>query len=321
MFLEILMIIIGFILLILGAHLLVKGASNIAKKFNIPEILIGLTIVAIGTSAPELIITITSASKGATDLIIGDAVGSNLCNLLLILGLISIIKPVKIEQEAKKIHIPILFIITSIILLIGLGLIGNNQNVLNKNDGIIFIVLFICYLLYPVIIEIKDIIKKVKEDKNNKKEKENNIVLSIIFIIIGFVLLKYGGDFVVNHSTNIAKMLDISEKIIGLTIVAFGTSLPELVTSIVAVIKGDEDLAVGNLVGSCIFNLLLILGVGAIITPLPFSEEFNHNLIILLFSTLLIWIFNFIGKKNYISRIQGVLLLFVFGGYIIKLFI
>ena len=318
MFLQILMIVIGFILLIVGAHFLVKGSSNIAKKFNIPEILIGLTIVAIGTSAPELIITITSASKKATDLIVGDAIGSNLCNLLLILGTISVIKPVKIDTEAKKIHIPVLFIVTCVIAFMGLGIARKNQSIIDRKSGILFIVLFIMYLLYPIIAEIKDITKKFKE--KGKYKKESNMIISIIYVIFGIVLLKYGGDFVVDNSINIANSYNISEKIIGLTIVALGTSLPELVTSIVAVRKGDQDLAIGNLVGSCVFNFLLILGVGAIIEPLEISAEFNQKIILLAFSILLIWIFNFIGRKNYITRTKGVILLLIFITYTANLF-
>lgn len=320
MFFEILMIILGFILLVCGADLLVKGSSNIAKKFHIPEMLIGLTIVAIGTSAPELIITITSANKNASDLILGNAIGSNLCNLLLILGLMAVLRPVEIEKDAKKIHIPILFLSTLILIAMQIGIFGSHANVIDRTDGIILIILFILYFSYPILTEIKDIKEAYKENKN-KKINNDKTSLSIIFVIIGMVLLKYGGDFVVDYSTKVAKMLNISERVIGLTIVSIGTSLPELVTSIFAVIKKDTDLAVGNIVGSCIFNTFLILGIGSIITPLEFPIEFNQNIIILLVSTLLIWLFNFIGRKNTITRTKGSILLLIFGVYIAKLFI
>ena len=321
MLFEILMIMIGFALLISGANLLVKGSSNIAKRFHIPEILIGLTIVALGTSAPELIISITSGNKGATDLIVGNAIGSNLCNLLLILGLIATIKPIKIDKETKIIHIPVLFLATLSILIMGLELFGSGPSVINKIEGIILIIMFILYFSYPIIVEIKDIAKSFKENKKNNEYEKNSIPLSIMYIIIGIVLLKYGGDFVVDYSTKIAQMFNVSQRIIGLTIVAFGTSLPELVTSILAIIRKDTDLAVGNLVGSSVLNIFLILGAGAIITPLSVTNEFKQNILLLLFSTVLLWLFNFIGKKDTITRVKGIMLILIFLAYLVKLFI
>ena len=321
MLFEILIIMIGFALLISGANLLVKGSSNIAKRFHIPEILIGLTIVALGTSAPELIISITSGNKGATDLIVGNAIGSNLCNLLLILGLMAVIKPIKIDKEAKNIHIPVLFLATLIILIMGLELFGSAPAVINKIEGIILIIMFILYFSYPIIVEIKDIAKSFKENKKNNEYEKNSITLSIMYIIIGIVLLKYGGDFVVDYSTKIAQMFNVSQRIIGLTIVAFGTSLPELVTSILAIIRKDTDLAVGNLVGSSVLNIFLILGAGAIITPLSVTNEFKQNILLLLFSTVLLWLFNFIGKKDTITRVKGIMLILIFLAYLVKLFI
>lgn len=321
MLFEILIIMIGFALLISGANLLVKGSSNIAKRFHIPEILIGLTIVALGTSAPELIISITSGNKGATDLIVGNAIGSNLCNLLLILGLMAVIKPIKIDKEAKNIHIPVLFLATLIILIMGLELFGSAPAVINKIEGIILIIMFILYFSYPIIVEIKDIAKSFKENKKNNEYEKNSIPLSIMYIIIGIVLLKYGGDFVVDYSTKIAQMFNVSQRIIGLTIVAFGTSLPELVTSILAIIRKDTDLAVGNLVGSSVLNIFLILGAGAIITPLSVTNEFKQNILLLLFSTVLLWLFNFIGKKDTITRVKGIMLILIFLAYLVKLFI
>ena len=344
----ILMIIIGFLFLLIGANLLVKGSSNIASKFHIPEMIIGLTIVALGTSAPELIITITSAISGSSDLIIGNAIGSNLCNLLFILGIMALIRPILIDKEAKKIHIPVSLLASLIILFMELTQIFSNYFYLDRLDGFILIILFLIYFSYPIIFEVKKIINLYKthrsvknhkfdtsKDLNNRNEnnfnninkfensssKKINILSSILFIIIGVILLKYGGDFVVDYSTKIAQHFNISERVIGLTILAIGTAIPELVTSIIATIKKDTDLAVGNLVGSCVLNLLLVLGVGAIITPLSFSTEFTNNLILLCFSTFLIWLYNFIGTKNTITRFKGILLLLIFCAYMISLFI
>lgn len=313
------MIVLGFGLLVLGADFLVRGSSNIAKKFHIPEMLIGLTIVALGTSAPELIITISSATSGANDLILGNAIGSNLCNSLLILGLMCVIRPIEIEKEAVKIHIPMAFISAVIILCFSFG-IFSTPNVIDRRDGIILIIMFILYFSYPIFTEIKDIKKAYKENINSNKFKGIKISLSILFVILGIVLLKYGGDFVVNYATNIAMELNVSESVIGLTIIAIGTAMPELVTSIVAVIKKDTDLAVGNLVGSCVLNLFLILGVGAILIPLNFSQNFKYNLIYLIISTFVIWCFNFVGKKHILTRWKGLILLLMFSFYIVKLF-
>ena len=321
MFMYSIMIVIGFVLLVLGAELLVRGSSNIASKFHIPEMLIGLTIVALGTSAPELIITVTSAFSGNTDLIIGNAIGSNLCNLLFILGLMAIIRPIFIDEDAKKIHIPIAFLSVLVILFIEISHISSNPSFIGRVDGIILVILFLAYFTYPIFSEIKDIRKAYKENMNEERTKNIKIFVQIIFIIIGIVLLKFGGDFVVDYSTEIAQALGISERVIGLTIVAIGTAMPELITSIIAVIRKDTDLAVGNLVGSCVLNLLLILGVGAIITPLEFSNEFTQNLILLAISTLILWIFNFIGKKNTITRFKGFILLIIFTFYMVGLFL
>lgn len=252
-------------------------------------------------------------------MILGNAIGSNLCNLLLILGLMALLSPIEVDKDARNIHIPVSFFVSLLVLLMGLGIFYGEKGVINKKDGIILIILSIAYFIYPVITEIKDIVETYKEDKNNKSS-HIKIWKSILFIILGVLLLKYGGDFVVDYSIQVARILNISERIIGLTIVAIGTALPELVTSIFAVIKKDTDLAVGNLVGSCVLNLLLILGIGALITPLKVSNEFIQNLLILLGTNLLIWLFNFIGKKNYISRVQGSILITIFGVYIIKLF-
>lgn len=321
MFINILMITLGFVLLVIGAGLLVRGSSNIAAKFHIPEMLIGLTIVALGTSAPELIITITSAQAGATDLIIGNAIGSNLCNILFILGLMAIIRPVVIDDEAKKLHIPIALFAAIVILIMELSSLSSSSAFIDRIDGILLLILFAVYFTYPIFTEIKDIAKSYKEDKISGNSKKINVFLSIIFIVIGVVLLKYGGDFVVDNATLIAEHFNISERVIGLTIVAIGTAMPELITSIIAVIRKDTDLAVGNLVGSCVLNLFLILGVGAVITPLEFSSKFNQNLILLCISTFILWIFNFIGKKNTITRFKGFVLLLIFSLYMVGLFV
>lgn len=320
MLITILLIIIGFLLLIVGADLLVRGSSNIAKRFHIPEMIIGLTIVALGTSMPELMITISSANKGATDLIIGNAIGSNLCNLLFILGMTAMLRPIKLEKDVKIIHLPVAYISTLAILSMGLGLWGSDKGVINRKDGNILVILYFIYFLYPIFIEIKDILKTGKENKRNHDKPKINVLLSLVFIMLGVVLLKFGGDIVVDEASELALLFGLSERVIGLTIVAIGTALPEMVTSVIAVIKEEGGLAVGNLVGSCILNSFLILGTGAIITPLAFSNEFNANLILLAISIIYIWISCFIGKKDTITRYKAGVLLAMFVYYMWSLF-
>ena len=242
MLFDILLIVIGFVFLVLGADVLVKGCSNIAKKFHIPEVIIGLTIVAIGTSMPEIIITIDSAIAGHADLIIGNAIGSNLCNILLILGLISLIRPVEIESETKRIHIPAAIISTILVMIIGNGLLGTGKFIITKIEGFILLGLSIIYFSLPIVTAIKDI----KETQCKEETANNKIstIRAIINIILGIILLKYGSDFVVDNSIKLAEEFNVSQRVIGLTIIAIGTALPELITSIVASIKKDTDMAV-----------------------------------------------------------------------------
>ena len=318
---TILLIIVGFVLLILGADLLVRGSSNIANRFHIPEMIIGLTIVALGTSMPELIITISSANKGATDLIIGNAIGSNLCNLLFILGATAMLRPIQLDKDVKTVHLPVAFISTLVILFMGIGILGSPDNFINKPDGRILVILYFIYFLYPIIIEIKDIWKTEREEKRSNEKSKISVLLSIVFIIIGVVLLKFGGDLVVDEASELATIFGLSQRVIGLTIVAIGTALPEMITAVIAVVKAEGGLAIGNLIGSCIVNSFLILGTGALITPLEFSREFNENLILLAVAILFIWISCFIGKKNTITRYKAAVLLLMFIYYMWKLFV
>lgn len=313
------LIVIGFFLLILGADVLVKGSSNMAKKFHIPEIIIGLTIVCIGTSMPELFITVNSAMKGYTDLIVGNAIGSNLCNLLLILSVGAIIKPVKMDEEIKKIHLPVAIFATLLVLIIGNLSIGSGKFIIGRIEGIVLLILFMIYFAYPIIVAIKDIIKV--EHQKRKPRRDISVIKSVVYIILGVTMLKYGGDFVVGACENIALNFGISERIIGLTIVAIGTALPELITTIIATASKDTSLAVGNLIGSCMLNLWLIIGLGSVITPLVFSIDFNLNLVLLTFATLIVWLFCYIGKKDTITGAKGLIMLFIFFIYLTRLFV
>lgn len=313
MLLSVFLIIIGFVFLIVSADILVDGSSGIAKKFHIPEIIIGLTIVSIGTSMPELFVSVTSALDGYSDMAIGNIIGSNLCNLLLILGLSSIIKPVTFQKETRYYEIPMCLLFTVI-----LTIFCNLENNVSRVEGIILLVLFCLFLGYTIFMgkkeSQKDIIKiEVKETK------KNSTIKNIILIILGIAGLKIGGDLAVNNAVNVANYFNISEKIISLTILAIGTSLPELVTSVTAAIKGNSDIAIGNIIGSNIFNILLIIGVSAVIKPITYNITYNFDLSILLLSTVILAIFPFIPPKGKMSRANGFIYFLMYVAYIIIL--
>ena len=299
MIINIFLMIIGFVLLIKGADYLVKGSSNIAKKLNIPQIIIGLTIVSIGTSMPELIVSLNSAINHHSDIAIGNVVGSNISNLFFILGICAAIKPLKFKNETVRLEIPLVIFLTAL-----LYILGNNGNykIITKAEGLILVICCILFIIYNIYMA----------KKNNTEIKEIGLytskisLFSTIFnIIVGIIGLKFGGDFVVDSASAIATSLGISEKIIGLTIVAFSTSLPELITSITATIRNEIDMAIGNVIGSNIFNIVLIVGATALINPIEYSISYNKDIIILMMGMIALSIIPFVGEKNKISRMSG----------------
>lgn len=229
MIINIGLIIVGFVLLIKGADFLVDGASNIAKRLRIPQIIVGLTIVSIGTSLPELMVSLKSSLEGLSDISLSNVIGSNLCNLLLILGLASIIRPVMFKKETKYAEIPIAILSSVILLILGNKIFVDN-NMISRIDGIILLVFFLGFIAYTIV----QALTSKKNIEESEDEKARHTIINIVLILIGIVGLKFGGDFVVDNAVAISKMLGLSEKIIGLTIIAIGTSLPELVTSVVA---------------------------------------------------------------------------------------
>ena len=231
------------------------------------------------------------------------------------------LRPIQLDKDVKTVHLPVAFISTLVILFMGIGILGSPDNFINKSDGRILVILYFIYFLYPIIIEIKDIWKTEREEKRSNEKSKISVLLSIVFIIIGVVLLKFGGDLVVDEASELANIFGLSQRVIGLTIVAIGTALPEMITAVIAVVKAEGGLAIGNLIGSCIVNSFLILGTGALITPLEFSREFNENLILLAVAILFIWISCFIGKKNTITRYKAAVLLLMFIYYMWKLFV
>ena len=315
MILSAILIIIGFALLIVGADLLVDGASGIAKKFHIPEIIIGLTIVSIGTSMPELFVSITSAIDGYSDLVLGNVIGSNLSNLLLILGLSALIRPVVFQKETRIYEIPMCLIFTVIFIIL-----CNTSNTISRPESIILLVLFVLFIGYTIYMGKRESQKEILEIKTDES-KNDNTIKNILLVIIGIVGLKIGGDLAVNNAVKVAQYFNLSEKIISLTILAIGTSLPELVTSVTAAIKGNSDIAIGNIIGSNIFNMLLIIGVSAVIKPISFNTSYNLDLSILFISTLILALFPVIPPKDKMSRMNGLVYVVMYAAYLGILFL
>lgn len=311
MILAICLIIAGFALLILGADWLVDGSSGIAKKFHIPEIIIGLTIVSIGTSMPELFVSITSALEGHSDMAIGNIIGSNLSNLLLILGLSATIKPVVFQKETRLYEIPMCLIVTIILMLF-----CNTGNGITKAESVVLLIMFCFFIGYTIYMAKKESKKEIVEIKV-ENEKNNGIIKNILFIVLGILGLKFGGDLTVDNAVDVANYFNLSEKLISLTILAIGTSLPELVTSVTAAIKGNSDIAIGNIIGSNIFNILLIIGISAFITPITYNFTYNFDFCILLISSIILALFPFIPPKDEMSRTNGIIYLLIYFAYII----
>lgn len=304
--------------------------GSIAKKFKIPVIVIGFTIVAIGTSMPEMVVSTAAAISGHSDMSIGNVVGSNIANLLFILGACAIIKPLKFKKQTKLIE-NFIAIATTIILCL-VCMIPNYiaQNIpdgiqtdqslsaipilqITRAEGIILLISFALFIGYTIWIS-----KKAK-DEEDVEIKELSLLKSCLFVLLGVIALKFGGDLVVEHVSAIAKAIGITERVISLTIVAFSTSLPELITSINATKKGEVDMAIGNIIGSGIFNILLILGVSAVISPINYAVNYNFDIILLLVAAIIFAIFPFVGEKDYMSKGEGIFFILSYIGYLIYL--
>ena len=332
MIINILLTALGFFLLVVGADILVDGAGSVAKKFKIPVIVIGLTIVAIGTSMPEMVVSTAAAITGHSDISIGNVVGSNIANLLFILGVCAVIKPLKFKKQTKLIENFIAIATTIILCLVCMVLnyitpampegIATNQSLsaipilqITRVEGIFLLIsfaLFICYTIW---------ISKKANDEEEVEIKELSLFKSCAFIVLGVIALKFGGDLVVEYVSAIAKAIGITESVISLTIVAFSTSLPELITSINATKKGEVDMAIGNIIGSGIFNILLILGVSAVISPINYAVNYKFDLIVLLIATIIFAIFPFVGQKDHMSKREGIFFILAYLGYLTYLVI
>lgn len=304
-FFQLLLLVLGFVMLVKGADWFVDGASGIARKLGIPQLVVGLTIVAMGTSAPEAAVSITAALKDNSGIAIGNVVGSNILNILIILGVSSVIAAIAIQKSTLKIEIPYMIFIT--VVLIIMGMTGES---VSRVEGIILWVLFIIYLIYLLILA-----RKGKEESAEVEEKRTWKLL--LYTVAGGAVVVLGSNITVNSATEIAHIFGISERFIGLTIVALGTSLPELVTSVTAARKGNADIAIGNIVGSNIFNILFVIGTTAIITPVPYAAGFIIDGVIAAAAGVLLWIAVF--RKLELRRFWGIIMLVCYAAYFVYL--
>ncbi len=314
MIISIILIILGFILLIKGSDFLVNGASNIAKKFNISDMVIGLTVVSIGTSLPELFVSITSATKGYSDMAIGNIIGSNISNIFLILGVSAIIRPITFRKETILIELPMCFTISIIFMVI-----CNVGQDVTRIEAIILLMLFVIFIGYTVIMSKKG--EKNTTDKIEIEQSKSNLLKEIISVLIGSILLKIGGDLTIDNAINVAKFFELSEKITSIAILSIGTSLPELVTSVSVALKGKSDIAIGNILGSNMFNMLLIIGTAALIHPMAYNESYNIEMLILILAILVLALFSIIPPKNKISRDNGFIYFVLYMTYMTSLFV
>jgi len=306
MFLSFLLLLVGFVILIKGADFLVDGSASIAKKYNISNLAIGLTVVAFGTSTPELLVNIMSSVKGYNDAAFGNVIGSNILNLLFILGVSGLIYPLVVQHNTVAFEVPLslIAVVVLFVLVNDTLLWGSSENNLSRIDSLILLGLFGLFMLY-----IARTMKNGINDDKGTPVKLYRVWVSVLFIVLGLALLVGGGSLVVDNAVAIAKHYELSEKLIGLTILAAGTSLPELATSAVAAYRKNTDIAIGNVVGSCIFNIFLILGITGMIHSTPYNTIMNFDLYVLGASTVLLMIFMFTLNQRKLDRWEALIML------------
>ncbi len=310
MALQIFLLALGFVLLIKGSDWLVGGASALARKFNISDLSIGLTIVAFGTSAPELVVNTFAAFQGHHDIVLGNVIGSNIFNIYVILGIAGIITPLVIQSSTVSKEIPFSFLAIIIMYILGNDFFTSSAGIISRLDGFILLILFCLFLYY--------VYKQLRVNVNvQDKEHINLSSLKIIILIIsGLAGLIAGGRLIVVNAVQIAQAIGVSEKVIALTIVAAGTSLPELATSVVAALKKNNDIAVGNIIGSNIFNIFLILGASSVIKPVGYDKIFNIDLYFLSVGTIVLFIAMLTGNRKKLDRWEAVVFLLLYCGYL-----
>ncbi|HPR41312.1 MAG TPA: calcium/sodium antiporter [Candidatus Methanofastidiosa archaeon] len=317
MYMELFLIAIGFIMLVKGADYLIKGSSYIAQRFGVSYFIIGLTIVAFGTSLPEFIVNMISALKGSTDIAVGNIIGSNMANILLIVGVTAMIMPLDVNRYAKTRDIP--YALFSSVLLLVLAsdviILGGQTNIISRFDGIVLLIGFLLFLFF--------ILRRSRDEILDEQvyEADYGFPKSLLFISAGVVALYIGGELIVDNAVALARNLSISEILISSTIVAFGTSLPELATSLIAAFKKNCDIAVGNIVGSNIFNILWVLGMSSIVTPIPIMDSLLLDMLLVIVATTVFLVMVHMGVESMIRRPKGMVLLALYIIYIAMLLI
>lgn len=304
---SLLLLVIGFVLLVKGADWFVEGSAAIARKLNIPELVIGLTIVAMGTSLPEAAVSITASLNGNAGIAVGNVAGSNIMNILIILGITSVITTIRIQKSTIRMEIPFLILVSAVFL--GFGMTGNR---LSGLEGVGFWALFVVYLVYLYVMSQRN----ESDPAEDEKPMNRPVWQCLILLVISAIMIIKGSDLIVSGATDIAKVIGLSDRIIGLTIVAFGTSLPELVTCITAARKNKADLAIGNIVGSNIFNILFVLGTASLITPIPFESKFIVDAAFGIAAAVILWLGSF--RKRELARPAGIFMICVYACYFVK---
>ncbi len=316
MIISILLLIVGFALLIKGADIFVDGASSTAQNFKVPKMLIGLTIVAFGTSAPEFAVSMSALANKSTDMVLGNVIGSCILNVLLIIGIAAVIKPIKIHDNTVKKEIPLSLLISTLLVILMLdSKLGNGViNQITRSDAFVIILFFSVFVYYLVTLI------KQKKEKDDDLKPPFPLWKSFLFVGLGLVGIIYGSDLVVDNAKEIAKTIGLSDRVISLTIIAFGTSLPELVTTIISSKKGEQDLLLGNIIGSNVFNICIVLGIPVAIYGTITPSSFNAiDLIMLVFSSSLLFIFA--DTKKTINRMEGIVMLLIFAIYYTLVFV
>lgn len=310
--LDIVFLIGGLALILLGANGLTDGAAAVAKRFHISDLVIGLTIVAFGTSAPELVISTMAALGGSAEMAIGNVVGSNIFNVLAIIGVTAMVMPIKVGEGTMSKEIPLVILCSFVLAFMANDVIldGGSRNIISRIDGLVLLGFFLIFMRYTFAIA-----RSGNAEEEETKIKEMPIWKSALFIAGGLAGLIYGGQLFVDGASGIASSLGVSESIIGLTIVAGGTSLPELATSVTAALKKNPGIAVGNVIGSCLFNIFFVLGVSATISPLSLGGINNVDMVVLVSSAILFWLVGWFFKKRTITRVEGALLVICYIAY------
>ncbi len=310
--LDILFLVGGLALILLGANGLTDGAAAVAKRFNISDLVIGLTIVAFGTSAPELVISTMAALGGSAEMAIGNVVGSNIFNVLMIIGVTALVMPIQVGQGTLSKEIPLVVLASFALAFMAndVWLDGGNANIISRIDGLVLLAFFMIFLRYTFAIA-----HNGGDEAEGEKIKEMPIWKSALFILGGLAGLIYGGQLFVDGASGIASSLGVSESIIGLTIVAGGTSLPELATSVTAALKKNSGIAIGNVIGSSLFNVFFVLGCSATISPLPMGGINNVDMAVLIGSAILFWLVGWFFKKRTITRVEGALMVICYVAY------